>query len=226
MHDSVRKNARELLNTFDGTVPYMYLDSLGYVVVGIGTLLSTSRHATLLPFVHRGSHAPATAEQIAAAWKVVKENQALRTCGHRPFAELSELILTDQGVTELFNRQLEFITGALLRKTPEFQLFDSWPADAQLGLIGMGWAMGAGFAQAGRWPEFRAACAAQDFKMAAAQCHSPHGRTARNQTHCHLFTNAANARLAGHPPEQLFYPQVLLVPRTHIAWPERLAAAS
>ena len=52
----------------------------------------------------------------------------------------------------------------------EFQKFDEWPADAQLALHSMAWAMGSAFAARGKWPHFRAACAKMDFDLAADNC--------------------------------------------------------
>jgi len=42
---------RSKLHDFEGTIPHMYLDSKGYVTVGIGHLISSVTEAQKLAFV-------------------------------------------------------------------------------------------------------------------------------------------------------------------------------
>ena len=102
-----------------------------------------------------------------------------------------------------------------MKRQQWFQSFDTWPADAQLALLSMAWAMGPG--GPGGFPHFRAGCQALDFKTAAAQCQmnaagNP-GLVPRNQANVTLFSNAAIV-LAGEAKGSfqrptLYYPRVL-----------------
>ena len=80
-----------------------------------------------------------------------------------------------------------------LKRHPAFQHFDKWPADAQLGLLSMAWALGAPKIGNG-WPNFKAACGKQDFDAAVKSCEintvgNP-GVIPRNTANRRLFKNA------------------------------------
>ena len=59
-------------------------------------------------------------------------------------------------------------------KKTYFTALDTWPADAQLGLMSMAWAMGSAFPTPpppGKpWPNFTKACKEQDWEGAAKDC--------------------------------------------------------
>jgi hypothetical protein len=74
-----------------------------------------------------------------------------------------------------------------------FHCFDEWPADVQLGIHSMAWAMGAGFMR--KFPKFTDACKACDWKRAAVECrmntvNNP-GLVPRNVANKKLFLTAA-----------------------------------
>jgi hypothetical protein len=104
---------------------------------------------------------------------------------------------------------------SFLKRQPWFINFDSWPADAQLGLLSMAWAMGPG--GPGGFPNFRTACQRLDFNTATPECKMNEagnaGVAARNQANFTLFSNAAfvlaGAARAGLQPPTLYYPRVL-----------------
>jgi GH24 family phage-related lysozyme (muramidase) len=57
------------LKLFEGCIPWMYLDTVGKVTVGVGLMLPTTAAACALPF--STSQGPANAEQIAAEFNRV-----------------------------------------------------------------------------------------------------------------------------------------------------------
>lgn len=217
MHASVSSYARTFLHQQEGTSQSMYLDGLGTVRVGSGLQIDPLSMALRLPFVHRSGGNTATPSEIEEAWQRVKDQGRRRErhfVRHRGPAALSpaDLMLPLDLLQALSARRLERMTAAMAQMTPEFRRFEEWPADAQLALIGMGWALGPGFARHGGWPGLRAACAAQDFKLAAAQCGISQSSVRRNQAHRHLFANAGNVLLGQERVERLFYPTILLPP--------------
>ncbi|QEG02617.1 hypothetical protein Mal15_67380 [Stieleria maiorica] len=218
MRASVSSKFLDFTKPLEGYVEYMYADIKGLVTVGIGNLIDPVNTATSLPFVDKKTGRRATKQEIVAEWNLIKDPRGTRGLarkGHRACAPLTKLRLTEAAIHDLCERKLNS-NEANLKKVTEFQAFDSWPADAQLALLSMAWAMGPGFASAGKWPKFRKACGAMDFDAAAANCQmsttgNP-GLIKRNTENQTLLRNAA-AVLAGEADgfynrETLYWPQI------------------
>lgn len=150
---------------------------------------------------------------------------------HRPFpargsafGAITTLQLGDDAINTLVLSKLDQNESAL-KNVSEFSGYDGWPADAQLGLLSMAWAMGPNFAPG--FPSFRAACfaatsaaasgdlqgAATAWSQAADQSHMDDsanpGLTPRNDADHILFTNAGKVILQGLDPSILQYPNAL-----------------
>jgi hypothetical protein len=217
MQQSVRDFFTTFSTPFEGILDFMYLDVKGLVTTGMGNLIDSPTQAQQLPFFFRddSSHF-ATADEIAEDWQRVKDRQDLRLRGGGVFRDVALLRIDRPTIDALVDRTLDSAENTLKTGTPEFADFDNWPADAQLGLLSMAWAMGAAFAQAGRFPNFRAACAAQDFDRAAQESHMNEtgnpGLAPRNRANMILFTNAARVMDGSAPDPQLEilqFPQIL-----------------
>ena len=220
MFPAVQSGFPTFSTKFEGRVPYMYLDVLGLVTVGVGNLVDPVLAAQALPFRFKnrpGIAAPgsaATADQIAAEWQALKNDPSLKTRGYKACEPITQLELSDDAIDSLIIDRLTK-NESFLKRQPWFQDFDIWPADAQLGLLSMAWAMGP--AGPGNFPSFRAACQRLDFNTAAAQCKMNEagnpGVVPRNQANFTLFSNAATvvagAAQGGLQRSNLYYPQVL-----------------
>ena len=220
MFPAVQSGFPTFSTKFEGRVPYMYLDVLGLVTVGVGNLVDPVLAAQALPFRFKnrpGIAAPgsaATADQIAAEWQALKNDPSLKTRGYKACEPITQLELSDDAIDSLIIDRLTK-NESFLKRQPWFQDFDIWPADAQLGLLSMAWAMGP--AGPGNFPSFRAACQRLDFNTAAAQCKMNEagnpGVVPRNQANITLFSNAAivvaGAAQGGLQRSNLYYPQVL-----------------
>jgi hypothetical protein len=221
MFTSVQNAFRAFSEKFEGSIPYMYLDVKGLVTTGIGNLVDPAGLALALPFRFKNKPgiatpgAPAMASQIAAEWQRLKSDPSLGEKGARACGPLTDLELSDDAISSLVLSRLTS-NETLLKEQPWFQDFEAWPADAQLGLLSMAWAMGP--AEPGRFPKFRAACRSLDFSTAAAECKiSVAGiggsLIARNEANFTLFSNAAivlgGAALGAYQPSVLYYPQAL-----------------
>jgi hypothetical protein len=210
---------------FEGRVPFMYLDVLGLVTVGVGNLVDPVAVAQALPFRFKnrpGIRTPgsaATPDEIAAEWQMLKSNPNLGKQGYKACDPITQLELSDQGIDSLILDRLTK-NESFLKRQPWFQSFDAWPADAQLGLLSMAWAMGPG--GPGGFPAFRGACQKLDFSTAAAECKMNEagnpGLVPRNQANVTLFSNAATVHAGagqnGFQIATLYYPQVLAASRT------------
>jgi GH24 family phage-related lysozyme (muramidase) len=204
MYDVVRSLFPSFSKQFEGRVSWMYLDVKGLVTIGVGNLIDPLSAAIELPFIHRADGSPATRDEIGAEWTALKNNTKLAHEGYLACKQVTSLGLTDDAIDDLVRRRLEQNEG-FLKKT--FADWDTWPADAQLGVLSMAWAMGAGFPA--QYPSFSAGCKKGDWNVAAAQCHirdddNP-GVRPRNDANVTLFNNAASVVAGGLDPSNLVY---------------------
>lgn len=212
MYPSVQAQFRTFNEPLEGSIPYMYLDVKGLVTVAVGNLIDPVELATGLPFRLKRTGAPAPQDQIAAEWRKLKNDPSLAKKGHFACAPITDLELNDGAIGTLVAQRLTRNESSLKRQ-PSFKDFDTWPADAQLALLSMAWAMGPG-AFAG-FPHFSAACRKRDFKTAAAvsklnEAGNP-GLIPRNRADFLLLSNAAAVMAPGSGLElaTLYYPKDL-----------------
>jgi GH24 family phage-related lysozyme (muramidase) len=219
MHPSVKRNFRSFNEPLEGVVPYMYQDVKGLVTIGVGNLIDPIEAALVLQFQHKGSGKAATRAEIEAEWTLIKRDHTLAKKGHKACAPLTHLELSNTTIDALITTRLTQ-NESFLKRQKAFTDFEDWPADAQLGLLSMAWAMGPGFSV--HWPKFSAACAAADFDAAADNCHMSEtgnpGVRKRNLADKTLFSNGA-AVLAGerdgfYTRATLYYPTLLMKPIT------------
>jgi hypothetical protein len=216
MYDSVQVQFRSFSEPLEGYVPYMYLDIKGLVTVGLGNLIDPVELATILPFRFKSRPgiatpgAAASRAQIAAEWRHLKSNISLARKGHRASDAATQLELPDDALDDLILRRLEGNESFLKRQEP-FSRFDEWPADAQMALLSMAWAMG----PAGPlgFHHFCAACENLDFNRAAADSKMSEvgnpGLIPRNAANKTLLRNAAVVVAQRLDPSVLYYPRDL-----------------
>jgi hypothetical protein len=225
MFPSVRSGFRKFSEQFEGLVPHMYLDVKGLVTVAVGNLIEPVEEAVKLPFRFKSkpgilaTGSAATPEQIKAEWERLKANASLTHRVATAFEPLTDLELSDESINTLILDKLASHED-FLKRQPWAGGFDTWPADAQLGVLSMAWAMGP--AGPGQFPHFRASCQRQDFATAAKECKMDEtgnpGLAPRNRANFTLFSNAAIV-LTGEPAgtyqrSVLYYPQALQKPST------------
>lgn len=206
MHDSVSAIFPEFSRRFEGYVHFMYLDIKGLVTTGIGNLIDTEASVRGLPFTDKASGARATPEQIAAEWRKIKHMPELAQKGHKACEPITQLRLKDDAIAALVRRRLAG-NEVLIKKT--FKDWEQWSADAQLAVLSVAWAVGAGFAP--KWPKFTAACRAGDWAAAAEHCKLKEagnpGVIPRNQANVLLLGNARQVAIQKLDKSRLFYPE-------------------
>lgn len=238
MHASVRNYFIKFNDEFEDTIEYMYLDIKGLVTIGVGNLIDVEKASDTknlkrvleelvkLPFVYKQGPRVTNASQkaspadIEAEWKLVKGKQELAKQGHKAASKITKLELDNNTITTLALKKADAMEKEL-KTDPAFKNFDQWPADAQLGLLSMAWALGASKIRL-QWPNFKAVCLKEDFDGVAKRCHindigNP-GVTPRNAANRHLFKNAAavlaneGKNLAENINQRmtLYYPHMLL----------------
>jgi len=208
MWDSVRDSFFDFTLPMEGKVAWMYQDTLGKVTIALGYLIDTEADALAVPsqgavFTRKQDGGVADPAEISAEWNAVKSD-SLHTGHANQYEGLTNLRIGDDGCAILTQVRLQAFESALLQ-TPEFSDLGTWPADAQLALFSMAWAMGPAFAQGGRWPLFRSSCASHDWIAATANCNmSDAWLTKRNAVDRGLFRNAAYSVSQGADSSTLY----------------------
>ena len=200
----------------------MYLDVKGLVTTGMGNLIDSIADAQALPW-YKPDGTKASANEIGAAWSLVKGRQDMKLQGGGHFSGITDLRLHDDGIQQLINSKLNANETILVKRFPGYP---AWPADAQMGLQSMAWAMGANF----NFPSFQAAVntLVPDFTTAAKQSHmndvgNP-GLVPRNAANFLLFTNAQSALDNNLPHDVLQWSQGLATAVAAAIAPDQAAA--
>ena len=192
MHQSVIDFFPDFSKKLEGCVDHMYLDVKGLVTTGIGCLIDPVSLAVTLPWVLKGTTTKASIQQVIDEWHRIKDNQRLAKLHYDYAGKLCQLRLTDEGVQQLLEARMNVFEDDL-KKT--FKEWDEWPADAQLGLMSMSWAMGSGFTK--KWAHFTPACREHRWADAAELCSinatNNAGIIPRNKANKMLFKLAALA---------------------------------
>jgi GH24 family phage-related lysozyme (muramidase) len=188
MFQSVKDNWIKFSSKFEGYLPFMYLDVLGKVTTGMGNLIDSVSAAQALPWM-KPDGTKASPNEIGAAWSLVKGRQDMKMKGGSAFEDISDLRLDDAGIQQLIQSKLDNNEAMLIKR---YKGYPAWPADAQMGVHSMAWAMGPAF----KFPKFDAAVnkLVPDFAEAAVQSHmndtgNP-GLIPRNAANVTLFNNA------------------------------------
>jgi hypothetical protein len=203
MYPSVRAAFRAFNEPFEGVVPWMYLDIKGLVTVGVGNLIDPIELALQLPFRFRNEpNLAATTDQIAAEWHRIKAATGLAKAGYKACEPLTRLGLDDAAIDDSIAIRLAE-NEAILKKSEFFRGFDSWPADAQLRLLSMAWALGPNGPK--RFQKFAEACRNLDFVRAADNCainaQGNPGIVPRNRANQTLFETAGQGPGTGDPSQ-------------------------
>ena len=189
LHQSVIGAFYPFTSKYEGVIYWMYLDVKGLVTTGLGYLIDSVEAAAMLPW-KKPDGSDASVEEIEAEWLWVKNDRELAVRGAGLAKSVTKLRLLPEDVERITDERLEVFVEKLVESFPEFA---DMPADAQLGLCSMAWAMGPGFAK--KFPRFTAHVRAGDFKSAAEECAinsagNP-GVVPRNRANKQLFLNAA-----------------------------------
>lgn len=226
MYDSVRAAFVPFSSPLEGVVYWPYVDVKNLVTTAMGYLCDDSGTFHSIPWkVGSGTGPLADSDAVEAGYMAVKGAGAAGRGGGNQ-AGLSSLRISDDDVANLTATKMLGNEQILKRSFPNY---DNLPADAQLLLHSMAWAMGPAFA--GGYPSFTSAVNAvtPNWKTAALQswmkdttdgwvpktldddysAHQPNlnpGLRPRNILNRQLAINAYNATQAGTPFSQLWWP--------------------
>ena len=174
------------LEQWEGKYPYMYLDTNGYVTVGIGQMLPDANAAKKLGFVRRKDQTVATDEEIETDFNNVSDQvKGMKATYYKKYTALD---LPDTAIYALLQKVIEECNDAL---TSSFTGFDTYPAAAKRALLDMQYNLGT--TKLGKFTDLKKAVEAQDWKTASKQCHRKGPSAERNDWTRDKFLEAAQA---------------------------------
>lgn len=180
------------LEIFEGTVPWMYLDTRGFVTVGVGELLANAAKAETLAFVDPDGE-PSTQGAILDEFNRVSALLPAKVAAF--YRSPTSPVLPHSAIDTLLMNHLNFFDGQLAGRFPNYADF---PDPAKLGLLDMIYNLGqVGLFQ--HFPHFMAAVDKQDWLNAAANCHRVGPSQERNDWTHQQFVAAAAASPASDP---------------------------
>jgi GH24 family phage-related lysozyme (muramidase) len=170
-----KKTLRMNLEKYEGKVPHMYLDSVGYVTVGVGHLLSSVAAAQALAF-RNSKNVPATRDEIKADYEAVKKQPPNRLAAM--YKKYTELTLPTVDIDKLTDKHIESFERELKQV---YTGFDGFPTEARLALFDIIFNVGMTNLRTA-WPNFNAAIKAKDWQKAAdSSSRKPPVSPARNK---------------------------------------------
>ena len=174
------------LKNFEGSVPWMYLDTKGLVTVGVGQMLPDATSAQSLAFVD-SSGQPAAPDAILADFGRVSGLAPAHSPGF--YRVPASLVLPPDAIdTLLMNRVTDFDS----QLSGRFPAYASFPDRAKLGLLDMIYNLG-GAKLFGTFHHFMSCVDNQDWQGAADNCHRMGPSQARNDWTKQQFQAAATS---------------------------------
>lgn len=203
----------------EGRVPKMYCDVFGYITTGVGNLINTLHQALALPWLLEDGSKASLAD-ITADFNHCRANAAkFANWKWTVYARQLRCHLSDEAIDELVKRTLAANEAIYRQRFPQY---DAFPADAQLAINSMGWAVGAafwltkpkgpGFVNLARcidaedWAGCVASCKIRDGLDTPQKSDDNLGIVPRNARNKVLFANAQVVKERGLDPNVLHWP--------------------
>jgi GH24 family phage-related lysozyme (muramidase) len=169
------------LEWFEGSIPWMYLDTRGNVTVGVGLMLENATDAAKLPFM-AGSR-PATEAEISAEFARVHAMPMGRPAEF--YRREGELELEKAEIDALLKAVLTGFESELRR---HLNGYDAFPESVKMALLDMAYNLGPLGLIKG-YPTLIAAVEAGNWSKAAANCFRHGPGAVRNQWTRKMFLN-------------------------------------
>lgn len=151
---------------FEGTVPWMYLDTRGNVTAAIGLMLADAKAALALPWWSPGLSRRATESEVSSEFARV----SILKPGFGPNAYRNDALsplLKGTDIDAMLGMELR---GFIAELVAAFPVFWTWPQPAQLAALDMIYNLGATKLLGGEFPAWKAAAEREDWPVCAEQC--------------------------------------------------------
>ena len=201
---------------WEGVADVMYTDVLGLVTTAIGYLIDSNSNtapmadmngyapALLIPWIHKSDGQLATQAEIIQDWQTVKsahvQSGSFDLPNDKKITQLKipQLVIQDLTASRMAGNEKE-----LLKSLPGFAGF---PADAQMAIHGMAWAMGGAFISVYGFKAFADAANRGDWAAAKANSAFKGAAPQRKAGQDKMFDNAAKVVANKLDPATLYYP--------------------
>ncbi len=190
----------------EGVFHWLYLDVKRLATTAMGCLVDTIALVTALRWRLPNGELASRAQVISewAALNARPELSAYAASSH-VIESATTIRLLDSDISSVVQNRLLAIEQ---RMRHFFKNWDYFPADAQLALLSMGWALGSDFETG--YPKLTAAANRGDWETCAIECEISHagnaGVIARNTQNVLLFHNAHAVSELHIDPETLHWP--------------------
>lgn len=177
------------IERYEGKVNHLYLDSKGFVTVGVGHLLTSIEAAQKLPFL-RQSGGAASQEDIASEFLTIKQQEANRVASY--YRQFTLLTLTDTSISELTREHIHRFYDELKIIYADF---DTYPQEIRLALFDLIFNLGMTKLRK-KWPKLNACIAERDWVAAADNCQRRGIANERNDYVKNLLLNSVDISIS------------------------------
>lgn len=190
----------------EGVVHWLYLDVKNFLTAAMGCLADPVERALAMPWRLPNGELASKA-QVISEWKALKARPDLSkyAASNHVVESATTIRLLDSDISAVVQTRL-LATEQRMRHF--FKNWDYFPADAQLALLSMGWALGSDFETG--YPRLTAAANLGEWETCANECEISHagnaGVIARNTQNVLLFHNANAVSELHLDPETLHWP--------------------
>lgn len=168
----------------EGCIPHMYLDTRGFVTVGVGHMIPNSSAAAKLPFVHRDTQQAVTTHEIINEYNAVKSKPIGLVAS--AYKAHSSMILLDKDIDQILEEQLLNFSRDLQKDLSDF---DSFPEEAQHALLDMAFNLGSNGLLT-KFPKLIGFAKQKNWENCANECRRGGIGDARNEMTKALFMSA------------------------------------
>ena len=180
-------SALERTKRLEGSIPYLYLDTVGAVTVGVGRMLPDADAAARLAFLRNLDDSGAGEQEIKDEYAVIHGKEK----GHVAswYKQFTALHLADATIDSLLTADLETVVTGLKGKLADY---DTYPVGVQEALVDMAFNLGLSGLM-NKFPKFIEHIKAKAYKAAADESRRGGVSDARNEEIKKLLTDAAAA---------------------------------
>ncbi|MFL0800106.1 MAG: hypothetical protein K6L80_06655 [Agarilytica sp.] len=157
-----KSTLRTKMEKYEGKISHMYLDSKGYVTVGVGHLLKDLASAQKLSF-KKSNNTPASKDDIQLDYEAVKQQPKNRLASF--YKRHTALTLSNTDINALTDKHIDSFEGELKRIYSDFP---SFPSEVRLALFDLIFNVGMTDLN-NNWPSLKKAVKAKDWATAATE---------------------------------------------------------
>lgn len=187
--DNEINTLRNNIERYEGKINHLYLDSKGYVTVGVGHLLSTVEDAQKLPFLDQQGE-PATKDMIAEEFATISSKDGNRVANY--YQQFTLLTLSNSAIDALTDKHIDSFYKEL---KVIYDGFDEFPSKVKLALFDLIFNLGMTSLRK-KWPKLNACIAQKDWLAAASNSRRRGIADERNQYVKDLLASSADSAIA------------------------------